>query len=98
MSLVVLEAAIVGTPVLLTDQCGFNEISQVDPRLVAPASAEGLASRLSELLQDRAELRRIGDALKTYVAARFGWDLVIDRYISLLSSIVEARSVHAKDV
>lgn len=97
MSLVALEAAIVGTPVLLTDQCGFDEISRIDPRLVAPATADGLARHLSELLQDRSGLRRIGGALKDYVAAHFGWDPVIGRYIALLSSILETRSARSRN-
>lgn len=97
MSLVALEAAIVGTPVLLTDQCGFNEISLVDSRLVAPASADGLARQLADLLQDRPALRGIGAALQDYVAAHFGWDPVIERYLSLLGSILQAGSAGSRN-
>ena len=42
MSIVVLEAGITGTPVLITDQCGFDDVAAVAGGIVVAASVEGL--------------------------------------------------------
>jgi glycosyltransferase involved in cell wall biosynthesis len=87
MSLVVLEAAALATPVVLTDQCGFDEIARVDPRLLVPASSDGIARSVCSLLEDRAALSSLGAALRDYVIARFGWDRVIDRFLALCEEV-----------
>jgi len=42
MSIVVLEAGITGTPVVITDQCGFDEIETVNGGVVVAATVEGI--------------------------------------------------------
>jgi glycosyltransferase involved in cell wall biosynthesis len=87
MSLVALEAAAVATPVVLTDRCGFDEIAQVDSRLVVPATAEDIARAVCELLETPPDLARIGQALQAHVAGRFGWSTVIDRFVRLCEGL-----------
>jgi glycosyltransferase involved in cell wall biosynthesis len=57
MSIVVLEAGITGTPVLLTDQCGLSEVESIEGGKVVTASVEGLQSGLIALLTDNAKLK-----------------------------------------
>ena len=91
MSIVALEAGICGTPVLLTDQCGFDEISGLDPRLVVPASSEGLAAGLQALLGNADELQQIGLRTRAYVQEKYAWPTIILRYLDLYRRIVGAR-------
>ena len=42
MSIVVLESGIAGTPVLITDQCGFDDVAAIAGGMVVAASVEGL--------------------------------------------------------
>jgi glycosyltransferase involved in cell wall biosynthesis len=91
MSIVALEAGISGTPVLLTDQCGFDEIAALDPRLVVPASTEGLAAGLLALLGDADELRQIGVRTKAFVQEKYAWPTIIMRYLDLYRRIVGAK-------
>jgi glycosyltransferase involved in cell wall biosynthesis len=87
MSLVVLEAAAAATPVVLTDRCGFDEIASIEPQLLVPATAEGIARSVCRLLGDATQLPQLGAALKDYVTARYAWSGVVDRFVSLCESI-----------
>jgi len=91
MSLVALEAGICGTPVLLTDQCGFDEIEQVGGGSVVPADSASLARGLERLLVDETTLRGRGGALQEYIRANYLWSIVVDRYIRLFEAILARR-------
>jgi glycosyltransferase involved in cell wall biosynthesis len=91
MSIVVLEAGITGTPVLLTDQCGFNEVVGIGGGQVVPASVDGLQQGLVEILREPAQLKSMGANLKKYVFEHFTWDVVIDKYLSLYHKILDTR-------
>ncbi|WP_411877842.1 glycosyltransferase [Polaromonas sp. YR568] len=90
MSIVALEAGICGTPVLLTDQCGFDEIAAVDRRLIVAASGDGLAVGLSALLQDSDALRETGLRLEAFVRSRYAWPIVVGHYVELYRRILAA--------
>lgn len=92
MSIVVLEAGITETPVLLTDQCGFT-ISEDRGGKVVPATVEGIAGGLSELLAAApAMLKELGAALGRFTRERYLWDSVVHEYIMLYRKLVEAES------
>lgn len=88
MSIVALEAGVCGTPVLLTDQCGFDEIAAIDPRLVVPATIEGLAAGLLELLENSDDLEQIGQRIKAFVQTNYAWTTIITQYIDLYLQLV----------
>jgi glycosyltransferase involved in cell wall biosynthesis len=88
MSLVALEAGIMGTPVLLTDQCGFDDVARVNGGKVAPASAEGLRENLGELLGDPPQLKLMGENLKKFVEEHLTWESAIDKYLALYNRIL----------
>jgi len=91
MSIVVLEAGITGTPVLLTDQCGFNEIASISGGQVVSASVDGLQKSLIEILREPAQLKSKGANLKEYVCKHFTWDSVISKYLKLYCQILNIR-------
>jgi glycosyltransferase involved in cell wall biosynthesis len=93
MSIVVLEAGIVGKPVLLTDQCGFNIVSDVQGGKVVPASVEGLEQGLRDLLADSDRLKFLGENLRKYVAKNFLWSSLIKRYIELYNRLIGTRDL-----
>lgn len=83
MSIVVLEAGIVGTPVLLTDQCGFDEVATVGGGQVVAATAIDLAAGLDGLLADRSALKVMGERLQAHVRRNFTWDIIVSRFQDL---------------
>ena len=92
MSLVVLEAAISGKPVLITDQCGFNDVADVNGGLVVPATFEGIQAGLIEILKDKKKLQLMGQNFKVYVKNNFTWKVTMDKYEQLHGKIINSRT------
>ncbi len=88
MSLVVLEAGMTGTPVLLTDQCGFSEVSTVGGGRVVPATVDGLGSGLIKMLSDPSKFKKMGANLKKYIESHYTWDIMIKKYLDLYNRIL----------
>lgn len=84
MSLVALEAGMLGVPVLLTNTCGFDEVQEVGGGLVVPPSSDGIASGLRELLGNPSSLRESGARLRRYVSENYTWSTVTSRMIAWL--------------
>lgn len=74
MSLVALEAGLCSTPVLLTDQCGFDEVQRIKGGLVVAAQAEAIALGIDQMLANASELRASGARLHQFVLTHYTWD------------------------
>ena len=88
MSIVVLEAGIAGTPVLITDQCGFNDIDTICGGRVVPATVQGLKQGLCDMLSNKEKLRIMGINLKNYVRRNYTWDITVQKYLELYKKIL----------
>ena len=91
MSIVVLEAGITGKPVLLTDQCGFNMVSDINGGKVVPASIDGLQQGLIELISNQAGLELMGNNLRKFVEEHFLWDSLVNKYIKLYDRVLSIK-------
>ena len=87
MSIVVLEAGIVGTPVLLTNQCGFDEVAAVGGGQVVAATAHELAAGLNSMLAEHMALKCMGERLQAHVRLNFTWDVIVKRFQELYRRI-----------
>ena len=92
MSIVVLEAGIVGTPVLLTDCCGFDEVAMAGGGSVVDATVSGLAQGLDTLLSDPVNLRIMGERLQVYVKQRFTWSNIRELFQAMYLRILTRSS------
>ncbi len=88
MSIVVLEAASAGCPVLVTDQCGIPEVAGPGRGWVVAATAEGLADGILEATADRAALPARGALWREAAMARYAWSTVGQRYLDLFARVV----------
>jgi len=88
MSIVALEAGICGIPVMLTDQCGFSNIRDVDSRLEVPATVESIAAGLTHLLRDSATLNDIAPVWRDYIEKRYSWNAIVPEYVTLYQKII----------
>jgi glycosyltransferase involved in cell wall biosynthesis len=88
MSIVVLEAGICRTVVLVTDQCGFDEIKDINPHLQVPATLNGLVDGLNYLLSPPVNLQEIGLKLETYISGKYLWKSIINQYIKLYENVL----------
>jgi glycosyltransferase involved in cell wall biosynthesis len=91
MSIVAVEAGITGTPVLLTDQCGFPEVEEIGGGKVVPADVEGLRQGLSEMLEEPKMLPEMGARLREMVLSRYGPNAIVGRYNDLYNEILDRR-------
>jgi glycosyltransferase involved in cell wall biosynthesis len=85
MSIVALEAGVNGTPVLLTTECGFDEVAARGGGLVTAASAPALAAALRELLAHPAALAEQGARLRCYVLAELTWERAAARHLEVFA-------------
>lgn len=93
MSIVALEAGICGTPVIVTDQCGFSEIKSLDPALEVPASAEGIANGLIYLLTRPGKREELATSFRNFVSQRYSWDVIIEKYLHLYRGLLNVSGV-----
>jgi glycosyltransferase involved in cell wall biosynthesis len=89
MSIVAVEAGITGTTILITDQCGFDEVATIGGGKVVAASVDALQEGLLELLKDRVLLKLTGEKLKRYTYENFIWDSVVNKYIALYRKLLK---------
>jgi glycosyltransferase involved in cell wall biosynthesis len=80
MSIVVLEAGISGTPVVMTDQCGFNEIESINGGLIVSASVKGIKSGIHKILSDPEKLIEKGENLKQFCHKFYTWNASAEKY------------------
>jgi len=87
MSLVAVEAGICGTPVLMTDQCGLNELGKVSSGLIVAASIDGLTAGLRFVLANPVRLAEWGEGWRSIVRERFLWRNLAKQFTSLLEEV-----------
>lgn len=88
MSIVALEAGICGTPVVLTDQCGFDEIEKIGGGKVVPVDAAQIAQALDQLLSQRETLGEMGQNLQKFCRERFTWNVRAREYLEQIRQAV----------
>lgn len=89
MSIVVLEAGICGKPVLMTDQCGFPAVAQVDGGRITAAAEDSIAESLQSMIRDAGKSGDMGENLKRYVEQHYLWDVIAQRYLALFQKVLQ---------
>jgi len=92
MSIVVLEAGLYGKPVLLTDQCGFNEVQEIGGGRVVSVNAASIESALMELAGQPDALPRMGARLSAFVKQNYTWDGAVAKYRALFAKTAGPRT------
>lgn len=93
MSIVVLEAGVSGTPVVLTDQCGFNEIANTGCAIVTSATVDGLYQALDEVIKNSNQLAAMGLVLKKFVLDNYTWSVAVKKYLTLYDQLLHRDQV-----
>lgn len=92
--LVTVEAMASGRPVVAYEGGAMAEIieSGISGVLVPRGDVEALTQAVLDLLHDEAKARRIGRAARQRVEAHFTYQLMAERYLSLIKSVLRDRS------
>jgi glycosyltransferase involved in cell wall biosynthesis len=88
MSIVVLEAGVFAKPALITDQCGFSKLQDIEGGYIVPATVEGLEQGLLEILS-YPNREQMGTHLKNYIAENYTWDSIGEKILSLYKRIIK---------
>lgn len=88
MSIVVLEAGIVGTPVLFTDTCGLADFASAGAGTMVPATADGLDQGLRKVLADPERAGAGAVRLQQRVQSEYLWSHQARRYLALYERLL----------
>ena len=80
MSIVAIEAGACGTPVLLTTQCGFDEVKEIGCSVVEP-NAEELYKELYNIFSSNKNLKKLGMNFHNFVLDRYTWKIAAQEYV-----------------
>jgi len=89
MSIVVLEAGICGKPVLITDQCGFPAVGQVDGGRITVATEDGIAEGLRDMMRTSGKAKEMGENMQRYVEQHYSWDVIAQSYLALFQKMLQ---------
>ncbi|WP_373999510.1 glycosyltransferase [Bdellovibrio bacteriovorus] len=88
MSLVVLEAGVMGTPSVFTDQCGLESFAAAGCGWMIPATVDGIRQGLISALSSPDDIKIKGESAKQIVLSKYSWDAIADMYTRLFQSLV----------
>ena len=91
MSIVAVEAGACGTAVLMTNQCGLDDLREVHSHLVVAPSADALAAGLRVALGDLSRLALWGKSWQQLVRERFLWHDIATKFAVYLGTITDKR-------
>ncbi|MFI5378957.1 MAG: glycosyltransferase [Tepidisphaerales bacterium] len=87
-SIAITESLACGTPVVISRQCNYSEVSEAGAGIETELEAGAIASALSSLLQDPQLARRMGQAGRALVESRFTWPKVAGLALDVYSRII----------
>jgi glycosyltransferase involved in cell wall biosynthesis len=87
MSMVALEAGALGVPVLLTDQCGFDEVARIGGGRVVPVDVVALSDAMLALMSDDTTLKVSGRKLQKFVLENYAWPNVAKGLLAHFSKL-----------
>ena len=95
MGRVLLEAQVLGKPVVATKVGGIIEMVKDNQTgiLVNPADAQGLAEAIVRLLSDKLLLSRLGESAKAYINERFSVTRMVETLDKTYSKLLESKGI-----
>lgn len=82
MSMVALEAGAMGVPVVLTDQCGFDEVAEIGGGRVVRVDIAALSEAMREMMSDNDALDASGRRLRAFVLQHYDWPQVASHLLA----------------
>jgi glycosyltransferase involved in cell wall biosynthesis len=93
MSIVALEAGATGIPLLLTSECGFDDVEKCGGGFIVPPTVDGLKNGLMSLIAQESELEKMGHALKKHIIDNYSWESLANVYKNLYDEILSQHPI-----
>ncbi len=87
MSMMLLEAASVGTPILCSDIPENTTVLPEQALFFATADANDLAQKLAWALAHPTEMAQLGEAARTWVQQQYDWQTIVEQYEQLYQEV-----------
>lgn len=87
MSIVALEAGICGTPVLLSDQCGFDALAEAGGGRITQVDIDAMAESIEMMLKDRTALKEMGSRARHFILDNYSWLIAAKSHLDLYKKI-----------
>ena len=88
MSIVALEAAVSGTPVLLSTECGFSELAEHGGAIESKPDVNELKKNLAHILDVSTDRKMMGKKARQLVLTNYSWMEAAKRHITLFTKII----------
>lgn len=92
-SMSTLEAMACGLPVVITKDCHFEEVEQMQAGKVIDGNLAELSEALIQLLADRPLCEKMGKAGKKLVTDKYTWDKAADKMIDCYEEILNGQRI-----
>ena len=89
MSIVALEAAISGTPVLLSSQCGFSELADAGGAIEVEPTVSEINNGLKTMLMSTSIHNDMGEHGRLFVQKKFTWKIAAEKYAEMFSILLD---------
>ena len=89
MSIVFLEAAIHKVPIIISDNCGLNNIEKFDFIKICKASVNEIAKSIIFVLQNKTWREDASERLYKYVINKYSWHKVIKSYSKIFQQVID---------
>lgn len=90
LSLVALEAMSIGTPIIITKQCNFDDVSTLNAGIVVDASVKELTNAMKWSIQNYAEHKEMSRRAKKLVKEKYSWGRVSIKTIEVCEKIIKS--------
>lgn len=87
-SLALLEAALAGTPIVMSEACGFPELAEAGGAKMYGGDAASLARELDAVLEDPRAARDMGGRARRAVLDQYTWGKLAERQLALYRRVV----------
>jgi len=91
MSIVALEAGACGTPIVMTDQCGFYELVEAGGGVEVAVDPKALAITLSELLSNPKAVKTMGEKAERFIHRYYTWEMMAKQHKQLCEEVCDER-------
>jgi len=89
MSIVALEAGICGTPVVMTNECGFSELVEAKGGIEVPVDSIMLADSLKKLMLDADLIFQMGLNAKNFININYTWEIAAKKHRNLCEEVCQ---------
>ena len=85
MTIVALEAAASGLPILITKESDFKELAKTSSGIEVSANDHAIERGIRHALSDKVDLNQLGINARNLVIKNYDWDIIANKFIDLFS-------------